>query len=100
MSKKGIMICPGFRAVTLDKLNVLVQKYVPSKEVTKKDGSKKVVDSTWVNYSYHSNIKQAIKKVVDEQINLTVEDGANAVIDKINELEECIKNIKVVNFDE
>ena len=100
MSKKGIMICNGFRVTKLDKLNVVVQKYVPSREVTQKDGTKKVIDSSWSNYSFHPTIQQAIKKIANEQINLVVEDGANAVIDKINELEEWIKNIKVVDFDE
>ena len=100
MKEKGIKIGGDYRITTLDKLNVVVQKYSPSKEIVLKDGSKKLVDASWNTYSYHANVKQAITSIAREQINLTVEAGAKAVIDKINELEECIKNIKVVDINE
>lgn len=98
--QKGIMITSNYRIVALDKLNVVVQKYSQSKEVVDKEGNKRVVDAKWDNYSYHSNIKQAIKSIVDKELNIVVEAGANAVIDKINELEECINNLKVVEFED
>lgn len=98
--QKGIMITSNYRIVALDKLNVMVQKYSPSKEVVDKEGNKRVVDAKWDNYSYHPNIKQAIKSIADKESNIVVEAGANAVIDKINELEECINNLKVVEFED
>lgn len=98
--QKGIMITSNYRIVALDKLNVMVQKYSPSKEVVDKEGNKRVVDAKWDNYSYHPSIKQAIKSITDKELNIAVEAGANAVIGKINELEECINDIKVVEFDE
>ena len=98
--QKGIMITSNYRIVALDKLNVMVQKYSPSKEVVDKEGNKRVVDAKWDNYSYHTNIQQAIKSISDKELNIVVEAGANAVIDKINELEECINNLKVVEFED
>lgn len=98
--QKGIMITNNYRIVALDKLNVMVQKYIPSKEISDKEGNKKIVEAKWENYSYHPSIKQAIKSIAGKELNISVEAGANAVIGKINELEECINNIKVVEFDE
>lgn len=40
--QKGIMITSNYRIVALDKLNVMVQKYSPSKEVVDKEGNKRV----------------------------------------------------------
>ncbi len=77
--QKGIMITSNYRIVALDKLNVMVQKYSPSKEVVDKEGNKRVVDAKWDNYSYHPNIKQAIKSISDKELNIVVEAGANAV---------------------
>lgn len=34
--QKGIMITSNYRIVALDKLNIMVQKYSPSKEVVDK----------------------------------------------------------------
>ena len=74
--QKGIMITSNYRIVALDKLNVMVQKYSPSKEVVDKEGNKRVVDAKWDNYSYHPNIKQAIKSIADKESNIVVEAGA------------------------
>ena len=73
---------------------------MPSKEIPQKDGSKKIIDSCWKNYSYHANVKQAISSIAAEEVNLVVEDGIKAIVDKISELEECIKNVKVVELNE
>lgn len=96
--QKGIMITSNYRIVALDKLNVMVQKYIPSKEISDKEGNKKIVEAKWDNYSYHPNIKQAIKSIANKELNIVAEAGANAIINKINELEEAINNINTNNL--
>lgn len=98
MSNKAVIINKNYRVVPCDERNVTLQKYYPSKELKQKDGSKKVIDAYWKNYSFHANISQAINKVLAMETNTALEDGLQAVLDKINELQKNIKDLKVVEI--
>lgn len=98
MSNKAITINENYRICHYDDKNVVLQKYYPSKEIEQKDGSKKIIDAYWKNFTFHANIKQAITKVLDIETNIALEDGLQAVLDKMNDIQENIENIKVVEF--
>lgn len=98
--KKGILINENLRITTYDKLNVVVQKFTEEKEIEDKTtGEKKVKKASWDNVSYHPSVKMAIESICRKSINL-VADEAKEVIKKIDELENIIKNIKVVDLNE
>lgn len=93
MSNKAITINENYRICPYDDKNVVLQKYYPSKEIEQKDGSKKIIDAYWKNFTFHANIKQAITKVLDMETNIALEDGLQDVLDKMNELQESINSL-------
>lgn len=97
----GIKFGENYRIETLDELNVVVKKFEPSKEVTNpKTKEKTIREERWVNISYHANLKQAIKSISDREINLIVNGGVQAVINKVNELESIIDKIEIISFED
>ena len=91
--KDGILIGNDYKIESFDKLNVVVKKFVPYSEVKQKDGSIKPVEEHWNSISYHANVKQAIKSIFDRETNLTVSDGIQTLIDKIDKFESIINNL-------
>lgn len=82
---KGIPINEKYRIETYDVKNVMVkEKYLT--KATKDNPS----EEAWRIISYHANIEQAFKSIVDKEINMTINEGLEAVVKKIEEL----KNIK------
>lgn len=63
------------------------------RERTKTDGSKEMY--TFEDNTYHSSLKNCLIKYIDLSLK-TVSGGAKEVLDRINEVEETIKNLKNV----
>ena len=73
-----------------DVFNIVVkEKYIP-KEIIKNDQGEVVKtiekEPQWKIISYHENIEQAFKSIVDREINMTVNEGLEAVVKRIKEL--------------
>lgn len=77
----GIVVNDKYKIKTYDIRNVVVMEkyftkateYKPSEEV-------------WKVISYHANLEQAFKSIVNREVNITVSNGLEAVIKKIEEL--------------
>ena len=97
----GIKFGENYRIETLDELNVVVKKFSPSKETINPRTREKVVSKErWDTISYHANVNQAIKSIANKEINVVVDDGIQAVIDKVNELESIIDKIEIISFED
>ena len=73
---KGIPVNNKYIIKTYDIRNVMVQeKYI-----------NKAGEEAWKPISYHANLEQAFGSIVDREINLTVSNGLDEVIKKIEEL--------------
>ena len=94
----GILVTDKYKIDTLDVLNVVVkQKYIP-KEVIK-DGEGNITNTLdkepqWKVISYHPSLEYAFKSIVDTEVNLTVKNGIEKVIKKIEELKSFKKVIQ------
>lgn len=79
-----------YRIESYDVFNIVVkEKYIP-KEIIKNDQGEVIKtiekEPQWKIISYHENIEQAFKSIVDREINMTVNEGLEAVVKKIKEL--------------
>lgn len=85
----GIPLNDKYKIETLDILNVVVkEKYIP-----KPKEDREIVEDQWKTIGYHPNLELAFKSIVDREINITVSQGIEVVIRKIEELKEFKKEI-------
>lgn len=85
-----ITVNDKYRIESYDVFNIVVkEKYIP-KEIIKNDQGEVVKtiekEPQWKIISYHENIEQAFKSIVDREINMTVNEGLEAVVKRIKEL--------------
>lgn len=80
----GIQVTDKYKIDTLDALNVVVkEKYTPKPTEDNPHPEEK-----WRVISYHPSIEYAFKSIVDKEINVTVKEGIEAVIAKVEELKK------------
>ncbi|NRT34525.1 hypothetical protein BJV38_002888 [Clostridium beijerinckii] len=83
----GIPLNDKYKIETADPLNVVVkEKYYPK---PKEYGE--VVEPQWKTISYHPNLEYAFRSIVDKEINITVSQGLETVVKKIEELKSLKK---------
>lgn len=93
----GIRVEDRYKIETYDALNVVVkEQYTPKQAI--KDDEGNIIQTVekevqWRAISYHANLEQAFRSIVDKEINMTVSDGLEAVIDKIDELKSFKEGI-------
>ena len=78
---KGIQVNDKYKIEALDQLNVVVKEKYYTKGTEDKSS-----EEAWRTISYHANLEQAFRSIVNKEINMTVNDGLEAVVKKIEEL--------------
>lgn len=92
----GIPINNKYRIETLDLLNVVVKERYTPKPKEDEDGKiVEVFEDQWKTISYHANLGQAFRSIVDKEINITVSNGLEAVVEKIEELKSFKRVIAI-----
>lgn len=80
----GIQITDKYKIDTLDALNVVVkEKYTP-----KPTEDNPYPKEKWRVISYHPSIEYAFRSIVDREINISVQNGIEAVIAEVEELKK------------
>lgn len=86
----GIQVTDKYKIDTYDYMNVVVkEKYLP--KATEDNPNPQ---TQWKVISYHPSIEYAFKSICDKEINSTVKNGIEAVIQKIRELKKFKPNNK------
>lgn len=78
---KGIQVNDKYKIEALDQLNVVVKEKYYTKGTEDKPS-----EEAWRTISYHANLEQAFRSITDKEINMTVSNGLEAVVKKIEEL--------------